>query len=100
MREFAEGFQALFADRYAVYAKATAILGSHFANNRRVYGDRPPFALDPLPVTMRSLLEAWLRALERAWTRSGALTPAVLADAIPAARDLPLEFDAPNTQRV
>jgi hypothetical protein len=49
---------------------------------------------------MRSLLDLCLRSLERDWVVAGALTPPVLADAIPAARDLPLEFDAPNTQRL
>lgn len=54
---FAEGFATLFSERYQEYAATTAALGSHYAANRHAYGDRPPFVLDPLPVTIRSLLD-------------------------------------------
>lgn len=68
---FAVMFAELFVKRYQEYAEATAVLGSHFANNRFAYGDRPPFALGPLPQTLKSLLEACHRAMEREWTQSG-----------------------------
>jgi hypothetical protein len=96
---FAERFAKLFERAYSEYAAATSALGSHFANNRIVYGDRPPFALDPLPVTFWSLLQRCHRPMERDWIQWGQLTPAALADAIPAARDEPLEFAGSNVQR-
>jgi hypothetical protein len=97
---FAETFAGSFAEQYATYAASTAALGSHFANNRASYGERPPFALDPLPVTYRSLFETCHRALEREWIQTGQLTPAVLTDSIPRARDEPLDVISPNTKRV
>jgi hypothetical protein len=40
------------------------------------------------------------RAPEREWIQNGQLTPAVVADAIPASRDEPVDVINPNGRRV